>query len=199
MKRETRSARTAEAGGPATPTEDWAERRSKVAVVGIGGVLMGDDAAGPFAVEHLRCRWHFPDGVELIDGGTPGPDLHEYLEGWDALILLDAIRSEAPAGSVRLYRLEELLDLPPSQRISPHDPDLAQALMTARLQGLEPREMLLVGVVPAAVELGTELSPQVAAAMGEVERTVIGELRRLGHEPRPRRDRGEDGPDVWWR
>jgi hydrogenase maturation protease len=86
--------------------------------------------------------------------------------------------------------------LPTAPRLSPHDPDLRQALLTCELAGRAPAELLLVGVVPDRVELGTELSPAVRAALPAVEAVIVAELRRLGVEP-ARRERPAE-PAVWW-
>lgn len=168
----------------------------RIGILGLGSVLMGDDALGPYAVELLASRWSFPEGVSLLDAGTPGPDLVDHLVDLDAVIVLDAVRAAGVPGEVRLFRREALLALPPSARVSPHDPDLQQALLTAELAGGGPEEVLLVGVVPARVELGTGLSPEVAGVLPAVEAVVVAELRRLGAEPVRR-----ESPEplrVWW-
>lgn len=68
----------------------------RVAVLGLGNVLMGDDALGPYAVRLLEARYELPGRVPVLDIGTPGLDLVPYFEGVDALVLVDTVRSEAP-------------------------------------------------------------------------------------------------------
>jgi hydrogenase maturation protease len=176
--------------------------RRRIGIVGLGSVLMGDDAVGPYAVELLASRWRLPDEVSVLDAGTPGPDLVDYLIDLDAAIVVDTVRGPAgaggpdPAGTIRLYRRDEVMALPSSPRTSPHDPDLRQALLTAELAGRAPAEVLLVGVVPERVELGTELSAPVRESLAAVESVVVAELRRLGAEPE-RRERPR-GADIWW-
>lgn len=174
----------------------------RIGIVGLGSVLMGDDALGPYAVELLASRWRFPDGVSVLDAGTPGPDLVDYLAGLDAAIVVDTVRPVSksgvsePPGTVLLYRSDEVMALPTSPRMSPHDPDLRQALLTAELAGEAPAEVLLVGVVPARVELGTELSTPVRESLAAVESVVVAELARLG-APAGRRTRPR-GAHIWW-
>lgn len=165
---------------------------------------MGDDGIGPWVVRHLVATWELPSEVSVLDGGTPGPDLVDYLVGREAVILVDAIRgSRAPdekpdekPGTVRVYRKETLSKVPVLPRLSPHDPDLPQALLTAELAGEAPKEVILVGVVPERVEAGTELSDALRAAVPEIEAAVLAELRALGVEPR-RRERPLDA-EIWW-
>lgn len=181
------------------------DREKRVGILGLGSVLMGDDAVGPYAVELFASRWLLPAGVSVLDAGTPGPDLVDHLVDLDAAIVVDTVRGPSgPAGSdspgtLRLYRREEVMALPTSPRTSPHDPDLRQALLTAELAGRAPAEVLLVGVVPERVELGTELSPAVRESLAAVESVVVAELRRLGVEPeRRRRPRGAPVWSPWW-
>ena len=168
----------------------------RIAVLGLGSVLMGDDGVGPFAVELLDSRWRFPAGVTLLDLGTPGPDLADYLVGLEAALVVDAIRAPGRPGEVRVFRGEEIDLLPNLPRISPHDPNLRQALLTVELAGQKPGEVILVGVIPERVELGTELSAPVRAALPELEAVLLEELRRLGVPP-DRRVR-ERSPRTWW-
>jgi hydrogenase maturation protease len=177
----------------------------RVGVVGLGSVLMGDDGVGPYAIELLGAHWRLPPEVSLLDAGTPGPDLGDYLMDLDAVIVVDTVRTggrpglpgrQARPGQLKVFRKAEVMALPTSPRLSPHDPDLRQALLTLELAGRAPEEVLLVGIVPERVELGTELSPHVRAALPAVEAVVTAELRRLGVEP-ARRERPAE-PLVWW-
>jgi len=179
-----------------TPPSSASSEGPRIEVLGLGGVLMGDDGIGPWVVRHLAATWELPPEVSVLDGGTPGPDLVDYLVGREAVILVDAIRGEGVPGSVRVYRKETLSKVPVLPRLSPHDPDLPQALLTAELAGDAPKEVVLVGVVPERVEAGTELSPALRAAVPAIERAVLDELRALGVEPR-RRERPLDA-EIWW-
>ena len=177
----------------------------RIGILGLGSVLMGDDAVGPYAVEVLTARWTLPPEVSALDAGTPGPDLADYLVDLDAAIVVDTVRvpgeswlkgQPAHAGELRIFRRNEVMALPTAPRMSPHDPDLRQALLTAELSGRAPEEVLVVGVVPGRVELGTGLSPAVRRALSAVEAVVVAELRRLGVEP-VRKARAA-APRIWW-
>ena len=95
---------------------------ARVGVLGLGNVLMGDDAFGPWVVQMLLAGYEFPEGVSVEDLGTPGLDLMPYVTDLEALVLVDTVRSGAPPGTVRLYRRDELLKHAPWPRLSPHDP-----------------------------------------------------------------------------
>ena len=173
---------------------DGAPRR--VAVLGLGNVLLGDDALGPYAVRLLEARYELPERVPVLDLGTPGLDLFPYFEEADALVLVDTVRSEAPPGTLRLYRRDEILKHPPRPRVSPHDPGLKETLLSLEFAGRGPREVLLVGVVPARTGQGVGMSDPVRAALPAVHAEILRELERLGAPAIPRR--APRPPDIWW-
>jgi hydrogenase maturation protease len=65
----------------------------RIGVIGIGNVLMGDDAFGPHVIRVLQAGYAFAPGVDVQDMGTPGLDLTAYLAGLDALVLVDTVKS----------------------------------------------------------------------------------------------------------
>jgi hydrogenase maturation protease len=169
----------------------------RVAVLALGSVLMGDDAAGPHVLRHLEAEHELPPEVELLDLGTPGPELAHLIEGLGALIVVDTARSRDGApGEVLQLRRDEILRGPAPERLSPHDPSLRGALAAAELFGAAPREVLLVGIVPAEVSLGLSLSPAVEAALPRALEAVAAELERLG-VPCPRRSVSRS-TRAWW-
>jgi hydrogenase maturation protease len=167
-----------------------------IGVVGLGNVLMGDDAFGPWVVETLLAEYDFPADVAVEDLGTPGLDLMPYVTDLEALILVDTVRSNATPGTLRLYRRDDLLRHAPRSRLSPHDPGVKEALLTAEFAGRGPREVLLIGAVPQRTELGVQLGAAVRDAVPLAVAAVLQELERLGR-PAVRRTI-PCAPDVWW-
>lgn len=170
---------------------------TRVAVFGLGNVLMGDDALGPTVVRTLQANWTFPEDVEVEDLGTPGLDLHPHLTGRDVVVLVDTVRSDGPPGTVRVYDKSALLQNPPRTRTSPHDPGVLETLMGLEFAGVGPREVVLVGVVPGEVGYELGLTTQVRDAVPEIERTVVRILEERG-VPVERRPDGPRDPELWW-
>jgi hydrogenase maturation protease len=172
------------------------EGPARVGVIGLGNVLMGDDAFGPWVVQTLLASHAFPEDVRVLDLGTPGLDLLPYVTDVEALVLVDTVRADAPPGSIRLYRGEEILRHAPPPRLSPHDPGVKEALLTADFEGRGPREVLLVGVVPSDTSMGVRLSPALREAVPLAVAAVLAELDRLGGGAVARDLPGH--PDIWW-
>ncbi len=168
----------------------------EVRVLGLGNVLMGDDAVGPWVIEELLANWEFPDGVCVLDVGTPGLDLTPYLADADAVILVDTVKANGAPGTIHLYSREELVARPAGPRLSPHDPGLTEALFALDLVGCGPREVLLVGVVPGMVARGIGLTPAVRTAVIQAAARVVERLSRLGFPPRAKTSPACVSP--WW-
>jgi hydrogenase maturation protease len=175
---------------------DGGDEEAEVRVLGLGNVLMGDDAAGPWVVEHLRAEYEIGPGASLTDVGTPGLDLVPFIGGARVVILVDTVKSKGEPGELRLYRRDEILKYPPGPRTSPHDPGVKETLLYLDMAGSGPEEVLLVGIVPGRVEKGLGLTPAVAAAVPQAAEAVAAELRRLGI-PAERRA-GAEPARPWW-
>ena len=140
---------------------------------------MQDEGVGIHAVRRLRSRYHLPENIELIDGGTSGFDLLPLLEDADQLIIIDALRCDRAPGTVVLLKNEEV----PAffrTKLSPHQVGLADVLAMLSFKGTAPASVTLVGVVPSEMSLGMELSPVVSRSMDQLLATVIEELARSG-------------------
>ena len=168
---------------------------SKAAVVGLGNVLVGDDAFGPYVVRLFEARYDAPD-VEAMDLGTPGLDLAPHLEGLRALIVVDTVSSDGDPGTLRLYRKDALLSRPSPPRTNPHQPGVKETLLRLEVEESAPADVLLVGVVPEATEAGVGMSEAVRAAADAALAAVVEELDRLGYPATPREPEVE--PDIWW-
>ncbi len=155
-----------------------------ILVLGIGNLVMSDDGIGVRVVQNLSRRCRFPERVELLDGGTLGLDLLPRLEGVTHLLMVDAVETGGSPGTlVRLTGSDIPVTL--ETKVSPHQMGLKDLLAVARLQGNAPEEMVLLGVQPACIEMGLELSPPVASRVAELEEQVIRQLDEWGAEAMP--------------
>jgi hydrogenase maturation protease len=115
------------------------------------------------------------DEVQVLDGGTGGPDLLYYLEGVSRLIVVDAVEQNKPPGTV-VRLVNDQVPAYLSMKISPHQVALPDLLVAARLVDLYPEEIIVWGVQPARLEWGTELSPEVAAQVDVVVDNILDEI-----------------------
>jgi len=151
----------------------------RLLILGLGNVLCRDDGLGVFAVEILRRQYRIPEETNVLDGGTLGLSLLPQLDNADAVIFVDAIRIDAPAGT--LVRLEGDDVLPAvRERLSVHQIGVADLLDAMRLLDKTPPQLILVGLVPESIDLCHGCSPPILARMADLVERVAFEARQLG-------------------
>jgi len=153
-----------------------------ILVLGLGNLVMSDDALGSRAIMALEKRFRFPPQVTLLDGGTLGLDLLPRLEGVDKLLVVDALQMGAQPGSV--FRLEgEEVPRAFANKLSVHQMGLQDLLAVAELQGHLPERLVVWGAQSESIEMGLEMSAAVTVALEEVIAGVVRELSAWGAAP----------------
>jgi len=167
-----------------------------VLILGVGNILLGDEGVGIHALAELERHYLLPDGVELLDGGTAGIELLRHIAGRDLCIIIDAMQSGAPPGTVAVFR-DRQVGARLTTRISPHQLGLSDLLAAAALIGETPKRVVLVGIEPASLEPGLTLSPPAAAAIPGALAEVEAELRACGLELHRRPQPADDLRFFW--
>jgi hydrogenase maturation protease len=147
----------------------------RVVVLGVGNLVMGDEGVGVRCVQLLENERALPPSVVILDGGTSTHELLADLENLDLLVIVDAVATgDAPGTLVRL----EAAAIPSafSNTLSPHQHGINDLLATLRFLGRAPRRTVLLGVTPATIALGLDLSPELAAALPELAARVVTEV-----------------------
>lgn len=133
---------------------------SNFLVLGLGNLLMNDDAAGLCALYALQERFADRANLQLVDGGTLGLDLLGHVAWADKLLLLDAIDIREAPGTVALIEGDDIAPVV-SQRISPHQVNLKDLLEAAELIGDRPPDVELLGIQYDNINMEMTLSPAV--------------------------------------
>jgi hydrogenase maturation protease len=161
-------------------TPGTGEKPTGVLVLGLGNILLGDDGLGAAALARIESGYCIPAGMRLEDGGTLGLGLLGLLAEAERVILVDAVRTDSPPGT--LVRLDGDQVMPAVRdRLSPHQVGVAELLDTARLIGCYPATVTLIGLVPESLDLGLERSPAVAASLDELVEAIVREVAALGY------------------
>ncbi len=148
--------------------------------MGIGNLLLKDEAAGVKTIENLLSRYNIPGDVEVIDGGTMGIELLYYLKDKEHLFIVDAAKTGNAPGTI--VRLEG--DAVPAffcSKISPHQLGLSDLLAAARLMDSVPGHVVLFGIEPKVIETGLELSQEVQGKISGLADMVADELKKNGY------------------
>lgn len=138
---------------------------TSILVLGLGNPLLEDDGTGLVLLERVRARGPWPSQVELVDGGTWGLSLLPAICDADRVLILDAVRTGVPPGTVRCARDDAVPRLY-RRPVSPHQVDVGEVLAAATLLGTLPTRLAVVGIEPERTEgLHVGLTPAVAAAV----------------------------------
>ncbi|MCP4606613.1 MAG: hydrogenase maturation protease [Proteobacteria bacterium] len=151
----------------------------KTLIVGIGNTILGDDGVGVHAVRQLQARASC-DSVDIIELGTGGLSLLDFANGYDRLIVLDAMVSGVEPGTI--YELEGEDVVRTVHLGSSHEADLLTALaMGKELLGKHmPKDVVVIAV--EAMNLNTfseQLTQEVEAALPEMLKRVEKLLDQL--------------------
>lgn len=145
----------------------------RVLVACMGNVLRGDDGFGVAVARELEGR-DLPDGVVVSEVGISGVSMaQDLLEGYDALVLVDAMeRDGADPGTLHVERAEVPdLDQYGTREIAGfaadmHQTDPTKVLVLGEALGVLPDRTILVGCEPAGTDdLEDRLSDPVRAAV----------------------------------
>lgn len=153
-----------------------------ILVLGLGNILMQDEGIGVRVVEALEAGWTMPEGVSLVDGGTCGMDMLDIIASHRRMIVVDAVKTGAPPATLVRLTGDEVPAFFKG-KLSPHQVGLCDLLATLRLQEEGPESTVLIGCVPAGMQITLDLTPQIAAKVPDLLEMVLAELRTLGVEP----------------
>jgi hydrogenase maturation protease len=152
------------------------ELSGAIKIIGIGQSLRGDDAAGLAAVrlwqEKYQVNMERPYlQVELSE--LPGLGLLNLLEGTRIAILVDAVHSDAKAGTIHLLSNDQLEAFTEGAG-SAHGWGVAETLSLGQklMPSTMPGKLLLIGIEAGDLSLGESLSREVELALPEVARLI---------------------------
>lgn len=159
---------------------------ANILVLGIGNLLLGDEGVGVHAAQAL-IREDLPEGVRVLDIGTAILDALLDLETADFVIVVDAVKADGAPGSVYRIPFDEMIR--PDCIASMHGFDLSRVLALTQRQTTP--EVLVIGIEPATMEWGLELSPEVQSALPIVLDQVRKEIARMLQQIGKQGDPGE--------
>lgn len=130
------------------------------AVLGLGNVLRSDDGAGVHALRELE-RASLP-GVSFVEAGTAILQAVAYVDGVERVLVLDAVRAGGVPGGMVEFDALDAARRPAGGGV--HSLGLREALEVGGLVR-RPVEVRVLGIEPANLGYGLDLSPAVAAAL----------------------------------
>jgi len=172
-----------------------------VLILGIGNLLWADEGFGVRVVDTLHRTHVFDSSVRLMDGGTQGLYLLQYVQDADILLVFDAVDYGLPPGTLHCVLGDDVPRFMGAKKMSLHQTGFQEVLMTAELLGGMPQHLALVGVQPHILDdfggsltepVKAQIEPAIKAGLcwleglgvhAERRATPLPESDRLGAEP----------------
>jgi hydrogenase maturation protease len=129
-------------------------------IIGIGNLDRGDDAAGLLVARRLRAA-----GFHAIEHTGDGASLIEAWSGAERVILVDAVVSHSPAGTIFSWDGRSAPVLGNVFRRSTHDFGVGEAIQLGRVLARLPQSLTVYGIEGRCFEPGAEASPEVLEAV----------------------------------
>ncbi|HLA84851.1 MAG TPA: hydrogenase maturation protease [Thermoguttaceae bacterium] len=156
------------------------KRLMKILVIGLGNPLIADDSVGLRVAAELKTRLAGRPDVEVTEDYWGGLRLMERMIGYDRAIVVDAICTDAPPGTIHRLALD---GIPTQKSNSAHDITLPMALAVGRRAGASlPRDENIRLIAVEAEDVLTfseQCTPAVAAAIPRAVEIVLEELEKL--------------------
>ena len=145
--------------------------KKKVAIIGVGNALMGDEGVGIHAIKYLE-QSDWPENVELIDAGVPGPSLLYMLEEHELSIIIDCGDFKGKPGEVLVVD-QENLKKSGDDIISLHETSLLGNLALAEQLNMELGKVVLICIQPKTLEMSTDLSDEIAHSLPQIKYELL--------------------------
>jgi len=144
-------------------------------IIGCGNRARGDDAAGVLVAERLLEL-----GVEADIHTGEALALVEAWEGAEEVIVVDAVVSGAPAGTIHDWDSRDCRQSLPvaSSPASTHGLGVAEAIELSRSLGRLPQSLRVYGIEGRRFDLGASLSPELRAVLEEVVQRILAQVSR---------------------
>jgi len=143
-------------------------------VIGVGNRALSDEGVGCRVACEVARR--APSDTEVIDAGLPGPGLANLLHGREKAIIVDAVDADMPPGTVYRFLPSEVLPTQDYRVASLHEGNVLLYVDLAEALRMNAKEVIIVGIQPANVSPGEQLSPSVEKAVHKATEKVLQEI-----------------------
>ena len=145
-----------------------------ILIMGVGNYLMSDDGIGVHAIHALQ-RLTLPRNIELLDAGTATMSFLSNLSGRRKVIIIDAVRSGKPAGTLYRFSPDDIY-VQKETAISLHQVGIIENIALSGFIDEASADIVVYGIEPGNMECGMSLSPEVEAGLPKLIDRICTEL-----------------------
>jgi hydrogenase maturation protease len=149
-------------------------------LIGVGNETMTDDGIGPrvadAVAEHARAL-----GFDIVIIGHDTIGLLSYFDQTTSrLVFVDCVRMGRSPGEWLVFSPDDVVSQKRLDRMTTHEGDLLRIIDMARQLGTAVPPVTILGIEPASVEPGLELSPTLQQRFDEYVQAAVAEMQRAG-------------------
>ncbi|MHB8105289.1 MAG: HyaD/HybD family hydrogenase maturation endopeptidase [Dehalococcoidales bacterium] len=145
----------------------------RIVVIGVGNLLQKDEGIGIHAIQALE-KIELPPDVKLVDGGT-SPDLIAYTRADDKMIIIDCAKAGGAPGDIYHFKPDDLA-AGKGSLTSAHEMGVVENLNLMSLTGNKPKDVVIIGIEPAEIDWGMELSAALQQRLPDLIKAVLKEI-----------------------
>ena len=159
--------------------------KNEVTILGIGNVILRDEGFGVRVAEYLDKHYEFPESVQIVDGGTLGIELTQYVTGTEKLLVIDSINGGAEPGTTFRFHNDDVMEHF-QDKLSAHEVGIQDVLGLLTVTGHKIPDVVVIGAQPYDVEAGVELSDGMMQLLPQMVEQALSELKNWGIVPKLR-------------
>lgn len=155
------------------------KNKNKTLILGVGNPLRRDDGIGPEVIRLLtddrtkkNSTYKLSSDIDLIDGGTDGLGLIEYLKDYKKVIIVDAVEMNLAPGTIKIFSPDEAVLKIARDSLSTHGFGIAELIKLAKELDINP-ELVIAGVQPKDISYGEKLSDSVASVLEKLIKIIL--------------------------
>lgn len=153
--------------------------KKNIIILCVGNYLMGDEGLGVHFAKLLK-KEILPDYVKVIDGGSGGFKLMEFMDKESIIILIDATLDDKTPGTIRLIKPRFASDFP--KAMSTHEIGLKDLVESLTLLNQLPEMFLFTVSTDSIQPLSVSLSYEVASSLPKLRDQVLDLVQQLTEE-----------------
>jgi hydrogenase maturation protease len=153
----------------------------KIAVLGLGNILLTDEGVGVHAVNAINKRCAFFPPIEIVDGGTMGLDLLPLFQEKDKILIIDAVDFGKAAGLIGIIEGDAIPSVLKT-KLSVHHIGLSDVLFAAKLMRTTPLDVCLIGIQPKSLDLGLDMTDEIRVKLDDIIGLALQKLKEWNVE-----------------
>jgi hydrogenase maturation protease len=177
-------------GSTAVSSLDNVLHPAEVTILGVGNVILKDEGFGVRVAEYLDHHYTFPDSVQIVDGGTLGIELTQYVTGTNKLLVIDSINGGAEPGTVFRFHNDAIMEHF-QDKLSAHEVGIQDVLALLTVTGHKIPDVIVIGAQPFDVEAGVGLSDGMQALLPQIVEQALKDLSSWGIEAQRKESAGD--------